>query len=153
MPPHRCRKNQELPHYDSSNNELTPPPPPFNNRVHPTLAQFMADTTRHYAEAIARIPQPNERAEHLGYPIRDFSSHNFRLFEGIEGPNIAEAWLTNIDVLFDTLDCTDEQKVHYIGLKLTREDGRWWTSKKVLLSEPWNETEITWDLFKVEYNK
>jgi len=56
-------------------------------------------------------------------------------------------------VLFDTLDCTDEQKVHYIGLKLTREDGRWWTSKKVLLSEPWNETEITWDLFKVEYNK
>jgi hypothetical protein len=50
--------------------------------------------------------------------------------------NVTETWLTDIKVLFDTLNCTDKQKVRYIGLKLTGEVGRWWTSKKVLLSEP-----------------
>jgi len=37
-------------------------------------------------------------------------------------------------------------------VKLTGEAGRWWTSMKVLLLELGNETEITWDLFKIEYN-
>jgi hypothetical protein len=55
--------------------------------------------------------------------------------------------------LFDTLGCTHEQRARYIGLKLTGEAGRWWTSKKVLLTKPPNETIITWDLFKVEYNR
>jgi hypothetical protein len=65
------------------------------------------------------------------------------MFEGIEGPNVVEAWLTDIKVLFDTFSCTNEQKVHYIVLKLIGEARRWWTSRKVLLSEPGNETAIT----------
>jgi hypothetical protein len=85
--------------------------------------------------------------------IRDFTSHHFRSFEGIEGPNVAEAWLTNIEVMFNILGCTNEQRVQYIGLKLTSEAGRWWTSRKVLQLEPPSETIITWDLFKIEYNR
>jgi len=38
-------------------------------------------------------------------------------------------------------------------VKLTGEAERWWTSRKVLLLELGNETEITWDLFKIEYNR
>jgi Uri superfamily endonuclease len=72
------------------------------------LAQFMADTTRYLAKAVLRIPRPNERVEHLGCSLCDFSSHHFRSFEGIEGPNVVEAWLTNIEVLFNTLGCNDE---------------------------------------------
>jgi len=56
----------------------------------------------------------------------------------------------DIDVLVDTLGCTDEQKVRYIRLQLTGEVGRWWNSKKVLLE---NEMVITLELFKVEYNR
>jgi hypothetical protein len=52
--------------------------------------------------------------------------------------------------LFKTLGCTKEQKVWYIGLQLTGEAGRWWNSRKVLLR---NETEITWELFNVEYHR
>jgi hypothetical protein len=55
----------------------------------------------------------------------------------------------NIEVLFNTLGCMDEQRVSYIGLQLTGEARRWWTSRNVLLG---NETEITWESFKVEYN-
>jgi hypothetical protein len=70
---------------------------------------------------------------------------NFRSFEAIEGPNVVEAWLTDIEVIFDTLGCTDEHKVRYIVLKLTGEAGSCWTSKKVLLTERPNETIINWD--------
>lgn len=37
--------------------------------------------------------------------------------------NVALTWLTDIEVLFDTLSCTDKQKVRYIGLKQTGEAG------------------------------
>jgi hypothetical protein len=112
----------------------------------------MADTSRQFTEAIARVPQPNNQAEPLGCSLCDFSSHNFRSFEGIERPSTAEAWLINIEVLFNILSCTNEQRVRYIELKLTGEAGRWWTSKKVLLTKHPNEMVISWDLFKVEYN-
>jgi len=53
-------------------------------------------------------------------------------------------------VLYNTLGCTDEQKVRYLALQLTGEAGRWWNARKVLLGE---ETVITWEMFKVEYNR
>jgi hypothetical protein len=56
-------------------------------------------------------------------------------------------------VLFNILGCTNELRVQCIGLKLTGKAGRWWTSRKVLLTEPPNEMVITWDLFKIEYNR
>jgi len=111
----------------------------------------MADTSRQFAEVIAQISRPNEQAEPLGCSLCDFASHNFWSFKGIEGPNVAEEWLTDIEVLYDTLGCTDEQKVCYVVLRLTGKAGRWWTSRKVLLKEPPNETIITWELFKIEY--
>jgi hypothetical protein len=80
----------------------------------------------------------------------DFASYRFRTFEGTERSNAAEAWLTNIDVLYTTLSCTDEQKVQYLALQLTGEAGRWWNARKVLLGEG---TVITWEMFKVEYNR
>jgi hypothetical protein len=127
-----------------------PPPPPFNDGIHPALVQLIADTTRQLAEVISQIPRPNERAEPVGCSLRDFASYHFRTFEGTEGPNVVEAWLTDIDVLYTTLGCTDEQKVQYIVLQLTGEAKRWWTARKVLLGE---RTIITWEMFKEEYNR
>jgi hypothetical protein len=68
-----------------------PPPPPFNG-VNPALAQFMAKTTRQFAEVVARIPQLVSRSEQVGCSIRDFASQQFRLFDGSQGPLVAEAW-------------------------------------------------------------
>jgi hypothetical protein len=149
MPPYRHHKNQDEHHHENCNKRIPPPPPQF----YEALIQLMADTSRQFTEAIARVPQPNNQAEPLGCSLCDFSSHNFRSFEGIEGPSAAEAWLTDIEVLFDILGCTNDQRVKYIELKLTCEARRWWTSKKVLLTKPPNEMVITWDLFKVEYNR
>lgn len=123
MPPRRrplCDINHEAHRYENGDDDLPSPPssPPFNDGIHPTLVQFMADTTRHLAEAISWIPRPKERVEPTGCSLRDFSSYHFRTFEGIEWPNAAKAWLMDIDVLFNTLGCTDEQKVRYIGPQL-----------------------------------
>jgi hypothetical protein len=116
MPPRRhplCDINHEAHRYENGDDDLptTPLPLPFYDGVHPTLAQFMANTTRQFAKAIAQISRPNEQAENLSCSLHDFSSHNFRTFEGIEEPNAAKAWLTKIEVLFDTLRCTNEQRV------------------------------------------
>jgi hypothetical protein len=120
--PSRCRSlctnNQDSRHCKNGDEDQPPPPlpppPQFNDGMHLALMQFMADTTRHFADAVSRIPQPIELVERIGCSLRDFSSYHFRTFEGTKGPNVAEAWLTNIDVLFNTLECTDEQKVHYV---------------------------------------
>jgi hypothetical protein len=146
MPPYQRRKNQDKHHHENCYGRI--PPPQF----YEALIQFMADTSRPFAKAIARMPLPNNQAEPLGCSLRDFCSHNFRSFEGVEGPSAAEAWLTDIEVLFDILNCTNKQRVKYVELKLTGEARRWWTSKKVLLTKPPNKTVITWDLFKIEYN-
>jgi hypothetical protein len=109
MPPHRHCKNQNIHHHENGNRRIPPPPPPFYDGVHLALVQFMTDTTRHFAKAIARISQPIEQPGHCS--ICGFSRHNFRPFEGIEGPNVAEAWLTDIEVLFNILGCSNEQRV------------------------------------------
>jgi hypothetical protein len=63
MPPIRrplCDFNHYLCPDKIGDEELPPPPPPrpplFNEGIHPALVQFMADTTKHLAEAISRIP-------------------------------------------------------------------------------------------------
>jgi hypothetical protein len=109
MPPYRRRKNQDEHHHENGNGRIPPPPPP--SQFYEAWIQFMVDTSRQFAEAIARVPQPNNQVEPLGCSLGDFSSHNFRSFEGVEGPRAAEAWLTDIEVLFNILSCTNEQRV------------------------------------------
>jgi hypothetical protein len=128
-----------------------PPPPPHYDGMHPAMVQFMAETTRLFAEVVARLPQ---QRENLGCSMRDFSSHQFRLFDGAQGAMVAEAWITDIQDLFENLGCTDEQKVRYAALKLTGEATKWWKSKKLmLLAELECEALITWEIFKAEFNK
>jgi hypothetical protein len=93
----------------------------------------MAETIRQFAEVVARIPQHVGRFEQVGCSMCDFASQQFRLFDGTQGPLVAEAWITDIQLLHETLSCTDEQNIRYTGLRITDEAARWWKSKKELL--------------------
>jgi hypothetical protein len=119
--------------HDNRDDKFPSPPPPFNDGVNPALAQFMAEPTRQFAKVVARIPQPVDRFEQVGCSMRDFASQQFRLFDGTQGPLVAEAWIADIQLLHVILGCTDEQKVRYTGLRITGEAARWWKSKKELL--------------------
>jgi hypothetical protein len=113
----------------------------------------MAETTRQFAEVVARIPQPVGRFEQVGCSMRDITSQQFRLFDGTYGSLVAEAWITDIQLLHETLGCTDEQNVRYTGLRITDEAGRWWKSKKELLGiELGHRVVIPWDRFVEEFN-
>ncbi len=52
--------------------------------------------------------------------MRDFASQEFRPFDGTQGLLLAEAWITDIQLLHETLGFIDEQKVRYTGLRITR---------------------------------
>ncbi|XP_062151921.1 uncharacterized protein LOC133860306 [Alnus glutinosa] len=111
---------------------------PLKHRIIPPRRCPLCDSNR--------VPRPEENGEEDLPPPPPPPPFN----DGTEGPNVAEAWLTDIDVLYTTLGCRDEQKVQYIVLQLTGEAKRWWTTRKVLLG---GGTVITWEMFKEEYNR
>jgi hypothetical protein len=82
MAPRRYPIRNENHRHDNRDDEFPPPPPPFNDGVNPTLAQFMAETTRQFAEVAARIPQPVGRFEQVGCSMHDFASQQFHMFDG-----------------------------------------------------------------------
>jgi hypothetical protein len=130
------------------------PPTPFNDGVNPALAQFMAETIRQFVELVARSPQLVGRFEQVGCSMHDFASQQFHIFDGTHGPLVAEAWITDIQLLHETLSCTDEQKVRYTGLWKTKEAGRWWKSKKELFRiELGHRAAIPLDRFVKEFNE
>ena len=96
MPPrHRNLSNLRRSEENRGNEDL-PPPPPYYAGVHPAMAQFMADTTRQFGEAVARMPQQRET---IGCSLRDFATYQFRLFDGMQGPMVVEAWITDIQFI------------------------------------------------------
>jgi hypothetical protein len=84
-------ENYENHRHGNRDDEFPPPPPPFSDGVNPAFAQFMAETTRQFAEVVARIPQLVGRFEQVGCSMRDFASQQFRLFDGTQGPLVAKA--------------------------------------------------------------
>jgi len=52
--------------------------------VHLAMAQFMAKSTRRFAEVVARIPQPLERNVYIRSSMKDFFAHNHYLFNGTQ---------------------------------------------------------------------
>jgi hypothetical protein len=68
MPPRLrplCDINQGANHHENGDGELPPPPPSpsFQEGIHPTFAQLMVDTTRHFTEAVVQISQTIDRGE------------------------------------------------------------------------------------------
>jgi hypothetical protein len=129
-------------------NEVPTRPPSPNGRGHFNAAEI----AWHLAEAIARIPQPVRRAEQPGCSFKDFCAHHFRTFDGGQGCIAAESWITDIEKLLKVTACTDEQKVMYAAYKFTGIAARWWETKEKLLTRDLMGVEISWTLFKKEFN-
>jgi hypothetical protein len=67
------RTKEHLSTYENDDGELPhpPPPSPFYDGVHPTLAQFMAKSSRQFAERVSPIPQPVGLVKHEGCSMRE----------------------------------------------------------------------------------
>jgi hypothetical protein len=84
-------ENYENHRHDNRDDKFLPPPLPFIDGVNPAIAQSMAETTRQFAEVVARISQPVSRFEQVGCSMSEFASQQFRLFDGTQGSLVAEA--------------------------------------------------------------
>jgi hypothetical protein len=140
------------PHVNNENEGIPPPPPPpiFHDGIHPTLAQFMGDITRQFTEAISRMSQPVAPTERIGCSMRDFTDQQFRTFNGTQGHTVAEAWISDIQLLHGTLKCTNEERLKYTVLRLTGEALKWWKSQVELIGPG---VVITWERFVEEFNR
>ena len=112
----------------------------------------VAEIAQHLAEAMARVLQPTRRGEQLGCSFKDFCAHHFRTFDGGQGCIAVESWITDIEKLCKVTACTDEQKVLYAAYKFTGIATKWWESKDKLLTRELIGVEISWTLFKKEFN-
>lgn len=105
------------------------------------------------AEIMANVPHQRDRGEVIGCLMANFFRHNSATFDGSQGLIKVDIWISDLQELLEMLDCTDKQKVKYVGLKLSGEALRWWKAKKQLLAmKLGQDVLITWDRFKREFN-
>ena len=126
-------EEDEAPYFNNDNDEIPPPPPVIHDGIHPTLVQFMGDITRQFTEAISQMSQLVAPVEGIGCLMRDFMGQQFHTFNGTQGHTVAEAWILDIQLLHDTLKCTNEERLTYTVLRLTSEALKWWKSQVELI--------------------
>ena len=56
-------------------------------------------------------------------------------FDGMCDPSKAEQWLREIDLIFDTIECSDQEKRKMVTFQLTYAAADWWESEKATLGE------------------
>jgi hypothetical protein len=118
-------EEEEAPHVNNENDEIPPPPPIFHDGVHPTLVQFMGVITRQFTEVISRMSQLAAPVERIGCSMCDFIDQQFRTFNLTQGHTLAKAWISAIQLLYDTLKCTNEERLTYTVFRLTGEALKW----------------------------
>ena len=56
-------------------------------------------------------------------------------FDGMGDPSKAEQWLREMDLIFDTIECSDQEKRRMATFQLTYVAADWWESEKAILGE------------------
>ncbi|XP_042029840.1 uncharacterized protein LOC121776734 [Salvia splendens] len=94
------------------------------------------------------LPQPNEREY-----IKAFRKENPPKFDGLGEPPKAEAWVRDIERIFEFMGCTDRERLACVTYQLTGPADFWWETKKRTM-DPARREALTWEDFKEEvYNK
>ncbi|XP_075483647.1 uncharacterized protein LOC142523801 [Primulina tabacum] len=81
--------------------------------------------------------------------LKQFQSFKPPTLKGTESAIECESWLDDIEMLFESLDYTNEQRVKLIGHQLHEVAKNWWLTTKRALEH--RSTEITWKVFKSEF--
>ena len=138
-------EHEEL-EFEHNDVPIRPPSPNEKGRFDAT------EIGRHLVEALARVLQPAKREEQPGCSLKDFCAHHFCTFDGSQGCIAVESWITDIEKLFKVTAYTDEQKVLYAAYKFIGIAAKWWETKEKLLIRDLMGVEISWTLFKKEFN-
>ena len=67
--------------------------------------------------------------------LREFCSLQPETFTGLEGVWQAEQWICQMDLIFKTIECSDEEKRRLDVFQLTFAAIDWWELEKATLGE------------------
>ncbi|XP_073273268.1 uncharacterized protein [Primulina huaijiensis] len=81
--------------------------------------------------------------------LKRFQSFKPPILKGTETSIDCESWLDDMEMLFDSLDYTDERRVRLIGHQLHEVAKSWWLTTNKALEH--RSTVITWRIFKAEF--
>ncbi|XP_042008972.1 uncharacterized protein LOC121757482 [Salvia splendens] len=93
-------------------------------------------------------PQPQEREY-----IKAFRKENPPKFDRLGEPPKAEAWIRDLERIFDFMGCTDRERLACVTYQLTGPADFWWETKRRTMNPARHEA-LTWEEFKEEvYDK
>ncbi|KAG5526231.1 hypothetical protein RHGRI_032495 [Rhododendron griersonianum] len=72
-------------------------------------------------------------------------------FMGTDKPSDAEAWLLQMEKIFDVLGCSEAQKVSFAAYKLQGGAEHWWRSAKQQYKD--KQDELVWSNFKKDFEE
>ncbi|GAU37338.1 hypothetical protein TSUD_395190 [Trifolium subterraneum] len=112
-----------------------------------------ARTNAQIAESLATVANILARGDN---PVRDgekrlerFLKHEPSFFIGGFNPDGAVKWVEEVEIIFDAMECADENKLT-LGIYVLREEAnQWWKNAKLRLGE--GGVVITWEMFKREF--
>ncbi|XP_042020444.1 uncharacterized protein LOC121768132 [Salvia splendens] len=85
--------------------------------------------------------------------IKTFRKEKPPKFDGLGEPQKAEAWIREIERIFEFMLCTDREPLACVTYQLTGPADHWWETRRRTVDPACREA-LTWDEFKEEiYNK
>ncbi|XP_017438055.1 uncharacterized protein LOC108344097 [Vigna angularis] len=83
------------------------------------------------------------------WSFESFLQHHPARFDGKCNPDEADHWFRDMERIYETKRCPDENKLAYTQYLLTEEACHWWSKMKMILDG--SETHITWEIFKTKF--
>ncbi|GAU49519.1 hypothetical protein TSUD_407520 [Trifolium subterraneum] len=112
-----------------------------------------ARTNAQIAETLAAMANVSARGDN---PTRDgekrlerFLKHKPSFFTGGFNPDGAVKWVEEVEIIFDAMECAEENKLTLETYVLREEANQWWKSAKLRLGG--GGVVITWEMFKREF--
>ncbi|GAU48784.1 hypothetical protein TSUD_406270 [Trifolium subterraneum] len=81
--------------------------------------------------------------------LERFLKHKSSFFTGGFNPDGAVKWVEEVEIIFDAMECAEENKLTLGTYVLREETNQWWKSAKLKLGD--GGLNITWEMFKREF--
>ncbi|MCI25221.1 cellular nucleic acid-binding protein, partial [Trifolium medium] len=108
----------------------------------------MVEALATLANIVARDNDPGRDGERR---LERFMSHKPTIFTGGYNPDGAIKWIEEVEIIFEAMGCTEENKT-ILGVYVLREEANnWWRNAKLRMGE--DGVVIVWELFRREFLK
>ncbi|WVY95345.1 hypothetical protein V8G54_034433 [Vigna mungo] len=93
--------------------------------------------------------QQAEQAPRPRVSVNDFLHHSPPKFNGKETPDEGDDWISNLEKIFEAIECTEEQKLVFATYMLAGEAEYWWRGMRRGMDA--REEVATWVDFRARF--